>query len=238
MDNPARLARTVVATACSVEVGVPGRSRPVAAHAVDQQGALLFSMTEAAPDCADLVVPGWPGPTIQARASDVSGVAHPGRVRGVVDLSGTGEVLAADTLEESVREGLREPVGGVVVRLVPDSIALEWTVERRRAGHPVVDVPAEEYAAAGVDALAGWQDGWITHLDAHHRETLRGLVADRVQPVSVVRPVLADERGLVLREHIGTCRRDLRVPFPSSVRCGCEATRALRDLLAVVGARG
>ncbi len=113
----------------------------MSAHAVDEQGALLVSMTEAAPDCADLVVPGWPGPTIHAVATDVSGVAHPGRVRGAVHLSGTGEVLA-------------------------------------------------------------------------------------------------DEMGLVLREYIGTCRRDLRVPFPSAVRCGCEATRALRDLLAVVGTRG
>ena len=210
----------------------------MSAHAVDEQGALLVSMTEAAPDCADLVVPGWPGPTIHAVATDVSGVAHVGRVRGAVHLSGTGEVLAADSLEDSVRECLREPAGGVVVRLAPESISLGWSVEQRRPTPAAVEVVAEEYAAAGVDALAGWQDGWITHLDAHHRETLRELVADRVQPVSLVRPVLADERGLVLREYIGTCRRDLRVPFPSAVRCGCEATRALRDLLAVVGTRG
>lgn len=232
MENRAGLAKTIAATASSVEVGILGHSAPVARHALTEDGALLFSLSEAAPDCAHLVVPGSRGPVLRATASDVSRVPHAGRVRGTVHLTGHAEVMG-EPVDEQLREHLGLADGGLVGRLVPDTVTLEWTIERGMSAKPPVDVDAGDYALAAVDALAGWQDGWITHLDAHHREDLRELVADEVQPVAVVRPVHADESGLVLREHVGTYRRDIRVPFPERVRCGCEAIDALRGLVRV-----
>ena len=136
-------------------------------------------------------------------------------------------------VDEQLRAHLGIDDDGLVARLVPDTVRLEWTVERGMTAKPPVDVDTGDYVLADIDALAGWQDAWIAHLDAHHREDLRDLVADEVQPVAVVRPVHADEHGIVLREHVGVHRRDVRVPFPQRARCGCEAVEALRGLVRV-----
>lgn len=232
MKNWAGLAKTIVATASSVEVGIMGSRAPVARHAVTRAGGLLFSLAEAAPDCAPLIAPGDQGPVLHAVAADVSSVPHAHRVRGVVQLTGRAEVMT-----EPVTDDLREHLGlaedGLVGRLVPDTVTLEWTVERGRSDRSPVDVDAGDYALADIDALGGWQDGWMAHLDQHHRDDLRDLVAHEVQPVAVVRPVHADERGIVLREHMGTYQRDIRVAFPQRVRCGCEAVEALKSIMAV-----
>lgn len=231
MKNWAGLAKTIVTTASTVEVGVIGRGAPVARHAVTESGELLFSLAEAAPDCAHLIAPGSRGPALHAMAFDVSSVPRPDRVRGVVTLTGHAEVMT-----ESVTDDLLDHLGlqgGPVGRLVPDTVSIAWEVERSRSAPPVVDVDAGDYALADIDALAGWQDDWIAHLDAHHREDLRDLVASEVQPVAVVRPVHADETGIVLREYVGVCRRDLRVDFPRRVRCGCQAVEALTSLVRV-----
>ncbi|SMC67390.1 Protein of unknown function [Janibacter indicus] len=232
MAQDALLARTVVATASCLEVGLMGSRAPVSRHATDGSGAVFFALAEAAPDCVHLAVPGEPGPVVDAVAYDVSSVAHPGRLRGLVRLSGPAEVMT-----EPVTDDLREHLGlaedGLVGRLVPDTVTLEWTVERGRSDRSPVDVDAGDYALADIDALGGWQDGWMAHLDQHHRDDLRDLVAHEVQPVAVVRPVHADERGIVLREHMGTYQRDIRVAFPQRVRCGCEAVEALTSIMAV-----
>lgn len=232
MKNWAGLAKTIVATASTVEVGITGSSAPVARHAVTEAGGLLFSVAEAAPDCAHLVAPGTRGPALEATASDVSNVPHADRVRGVVHLTGHAEVMA-EPVSADLLEHLGLPEGGLVGRLVPDTITIGWTIERSRSAPPFVDVDAGDYALADIDALGGWQDGWITHLDAHHRDDLRDLVASEVQPVAVVRPVHADEAGIVLREYVGTYRRDHRVGFSRRVRCGCEAVEELKSLVAV-----
>jgi len=232
MQDWAALAKTVVATASSVEVGVLGDSAPVARHAITGAGGLLFSLAEAAPECAHLVAPGSRGPVLHAIASDVSSVPLADRVRGVVHLTGHAEVMT-EPVTDDLLDHLGLPEGGLVGRLVPDTVSIAWTVERSRSASPLVDVDPGDYALAGIDALGGWQDGWIAHLDAHHREDLRDLVATEVQPVAVVRPVHADESGIVLREHVGTYRRDIRVDFPRRVRCGCQAVEALRGLVRV-----
>ncbi len=228
----AGLAKTIVASASSVDVGVTGSRSPVARHAMTRSGGLLFSLAEVAPDCAHLVVPGARGPVIEAVASDVSSVPHAARVRGAVHLTGRAEVMTEHVTDELL-EHLELPPGGLVGQLVPETVALEWTVERTRSAAPLVDVDVADYVHAEVDPLGGWQDGWIAHLDAHHRDDLRDLVADEVQPVAVVRPVHADATGIVLREHVGSYRRDLRVAFPQRVGCGCEAVEALKGLMAV-----
>lgn len=236
MQNWAGLAKTIVATASSVEVGVVGRHVPVGRHALTQSGGLLFALDEVAPDCAHPVVPGAWGPVIEAVASDVSSVPHAERVRGEVHLAGHAELMV-EHVTDDLLEHLGLPEGGRVGRLVPDTVSVRWNVERSRGDVPLVDVDAGDYALAGIDALGGWQDGWMAHLDAHHREDLRDLVADVVQPVAVVRPIHADEAGIVLREHVGAYRRDIRIDFPQRVGCGCQATEALRSLVAV-GAAG
>lgn len=232
MNHPPGLARTVVASASHVEVGIMGHRAPLAAHAVDEGGALLSSLGEAAPECTHLVRPGTSGPVVHAVATDVSGVAHAGRVRGRVTLSGRAEVLA-DPVDVGLRAHLGLAERSLVARLEPTEVTLEWSVESGRTARPAVDVDPGDYAAAEPDPLAGWADGWLVHLDSAHRDSLRELVADAVQPVAVVRPVHADADGIVLREHVGVSRRDIRVPFPRAVRCGCEAIQALRVLISV-----
>lgn len=232
MKNWAGLAKTIVATASTVEVGITGKGAPVARHAITESGELLFSLVEAAPDCAHLVAPGARGPALHAIASDVSSVPLADRVRGVVHLTGHAEVMT-ESVTDDLLDHLGLPEDGLVGRLVPDTVSLAWTIERSRCAPPVVDVDPGDYALADVDALGGWRDGWIAHLDAHHREDLRDLVASEVQPVAVVRPVHADEVGIVLREHVGTYRRDIRVDFPRPVRCGCQAVEALKSLVRV-----
>lgn len=232
MKNPPGLARTVVAAASHVEVGIMGHRAPLAAHGVDEGGALLFSLEEAAPECAHLVRPGATGPVVHAVATDVSGVAHPGRVRGRVALTGRAQVLA-EPVDVALRARLGLAHGAPVARLVPTEVDLEWSVEAGRSARAEAEVDPGDYATAEPDALAGWADGWLVHLDTEHRAALRELVADSVQPVAVVRPVHADADGIVLREHVGVHRRDLRVPFPRRVRCGCEAVEALRVLISV-----
>lgn len=231
MKNWPGLARTVVASASSIEVGLLGHRAPVARHATDGSGAVLFALAEAAPECADLVTPGERGPVVDLVATDVSAVAHAGRVRGRVWLSGRADVLHQP--DEQLREHLEVLEGDPVARLLPTTVGLEWFVEAGTRPGEQVTIDPQAYADAGIDALAGWADEWIAHLDVDHRDSLRDLVAHLVQPVAVVRPVHADETGLVLREHVGTCRRDIRVSFPQPVRCGCEATEALRTLVAV-----
>ena len=230
MAQDAQLARTVVATASCLEVGLMGTRAPISRHATDGSGAVFFALAEAAPDCVHLAVPGEPGPVVDAVAYDVSSVAHPGRLRGLVRLSGPAEIVPHPGCEELL-DHLGVVPGAPVAKLVPQTVTLEWGVERRPG--EVVSVDPLAYARAGMDALAGWQDEWITHLDQHHRDDLRALVVDELQPVSSLRPVLADARGLVLREYVGTCRRDLRVHFPYEVACGCEAQSALADLVAL-----
>lgn len=232
----AELARTVVAGASAIDIGIVGRRAPVARHATDGAGALLFALEEVAPECAHLVRPGQRGPLVDATASDVSSVAHPGRVRGRVELTGRAQVMTEPVCDELLEHlGLTE--GQPVARLVPDTITLEWSVECGATRPARVDVAVAAYVAAEVDPLAGWQDGWITHLDGIHREDLRRLVEREVQPVATVRPVLADADGLVLREYVGTCRRDIRVDWSRPVGCGYQAQAALRSLLSVT-ARG
>lgn len=232
MQTPAGLARTIMASASSIDVGVMGHTAPLARHATDEDGALVFSLREAAPECAHLVGPGTPGPVIHAVATDVSGVPHAGRVRGRVVLTGRAEVLP-EPVDEALRAHLGLAEGAPLARLVPTEITLEWFVEAGMTPPHGLGIDPRDYANAQLDPLAGWADEWITHLDAEHRDALRELVADEVQPVAVVRPVHADAEGIVLREHVGACRRDLRVHFPHKVACGCEAQSALAELVAL-----
>lgn len=231
MTNWAQLAKSIVASAGSLEVGVVGQGRPVGRHAMTGSGEVVFSLVEAAPACAHLVVAGTPGPDILATVADVSTLAHSGRVRGLVRLGGRAEVMSGP-VDEQLREHLGVDEDALVARLVPTSIILDWRVEVERP--QVVHISPEDYTAAGVDALAGWQDEWLAHLDGHHGEHLRRLLGPQVglDASADLRPVLADQDGLVLREFHADRHRDVRIPFPRTVHCGCEAVEALSGMLA------
>lgn len=231
VEDPAVRAKTIVAMASWVEVGVPGRMAPLGRHAVERSGAVSFSLSEAAPDCAHLLRPGVEGPRVELVAHDVSSVPHHDRIRGRVRLSGPVVVLPEVPVELRRHLGLHPE--DLVGRLMPDQISLEWHVED--AGGPTeLTIDPVAWGLADLDALGGWQDEWIAHLDAHHRVDLHHLAARVLgqDPVGDIRPVLADEGGIVLREHSGGCHRDLRVLFGRPVTCGCEAVRALSELVA------
>ena len=53
---------------------------------------------------------------------------------------------------------------GPLARLVPDTVVLEWDVERRTSG---VSIDARAYAQAGVDPLAGWLLGNVLGFAAY-----------------------------------------------------------------------
>ncbi len=231
MSTPEHRARTLVATTTMVEVGVLDQRAVLRRHAVDGAGAVLFDLADAAPQCASRARPGTPGPVVDLVGTDVSSVPGPDRVRGVVRMSGPVEILPLP-LRPDLRDRLGIADDGVVGRLVPHALTLEWRVETD--GDPAPSrIGAEDYAAARVDALGGWEDGWVAHLDADHSAVLHTLATRHatVPPGARVRPVLADEFGIVLRVVSGQLRRDVRVPFPRRVSCGCEAVWALNSLV-------
>ncbi len=232
MINADRRAKTVMATSTHVEVGVLDQRVLLRHHAIEARGTVLFSLDDVPPRCAQRITPDTRGPLLDLLAVDVTSVLRPDRVRGMVRMTGTLEIYPGP-----VRENLAEHLGvdpdAQVARLVPEHVSLEWRVETPagRPLHTVID--EEDYAAAPVDPLGGWEDGWMAHLDAHHRETLRGVVS-RLAPIAPdasVRPILADELGMVVRVTQGATVNDLRVPFPQIVTCGCEAVQALNSLV-------
>ena len=231
MSTPEHRARTLVATTTMVEVGVLDQRAVLRRHAVDGAGAVLFDLTDAAPQCAARARPGTPGPVMDLVGTDVSSVPGPDRVRGVVRMSGPVE-LVTEPLREDLRAHLGLPDGGLVGRLAPDALTLDWRVETDGAT-TLSRIGAEDYAAARVDALGGWEDGWVAHLDADHPAVLHTLATRHgdVPEGSTVRPVMADELGIVLRVVSGRSTRDVRVPFPRRVSCGCEAVWALNALV-------
>ena len=122
--------------------------------------------------------------------------------------------------------------GRPILELRPESVTLDGRVE----GTGVVIVPVEEYAAAQPDPLAGWEAGFLRHLDADHAALLPGLarLAGPGLPADWrVRPVLADARGLVLRASApdGSEQHDVRLSFPTPAVCGCDAVEAFNALL-------
>lgn len=229
--DAARRAKTVLATATSVEVGCAGRRVRLWRHAVEQTGALLFPFARLAPECADRVVPGAKGPLVHAVASDVTSVPLADRVRGTVRLSGVLETVTDPSDDLVERLGARP--GELVARVVPRSVTLEWHVESGAGAGGPVPVEPHRLAGALVDPLGGWQDEWMAHLDACHGESLRCLAGSvtSLDAAARVRPVLADEGGIVLREELPGCHRDIRVAFAGPARCGCEASERLEGLM-------
>ena len=234
MLDPARRARSVLVTSANVEVGLLDKRVLLDTHVVDSFGAVVFAGRSVARSCLMRLLAGEASPPLDVVATDVAPVPQPDRVRGVVRMSGPVE-LVTEPLSEDVLTHLRVGPADPVVRFVPREVGLDWRVERP-AGQPggrSVAVPAPLYAGARPDGLAGWEGPWATHLAGHHGDVARTL-AERVTELAEgarLRPLLADEGGVVIRAYEGEGYRDVRVPFPRRAQCPCEAVAALGLLL-------
>ncbi len=240
VPTPAERARGVLAAATTVEVGVLSMTVPVERHAVDGSGALLLRAPVAAEGCPLALAGRLPSPVLVATATDVSSVAQPDRLRGRVRLTGTLERVAGP-----VPDDLAALLGGdgrgdrPVLRLRPVRVALDWRVGPAGAGGFVPVDPAA-YAAAPLDPLAGWEAAWTDHLARGH-EGLADALARGVRPDlgdgAYARPLLVDRGGLTLRVYDAAGRRqdDVHLPTRGVVRCGCDARRALEELVRALG---
>lgn len=237
----AERARTVVAAAASLDIGVLNLQNPVERHAVDGDGSVLFVPPPGSPERHFAVVRRLATPRLTAVARDLAPVACADRVRATVLLTGHlspfDPATAHGQLDQLVRhltghesaadwDGDRRPI----LRLRPETIQLQ---------PDGVSVPADDYAAAGPDPLLGYEGQWLPHLARDHADvlvalalaadpTLDGLV---LGPYAVT-PYAVDRFGLVLRVRLhGGATRDLRLDFPRPARCGCDVPPAFNDLL-------
>ncbi len=241
MIQAGRRAKTILATSTHVELGVFDRRVLLRRHAIEEAGTVLLRLEDIPPRCAQRVLEaGSPeAPWLDLVATDVTSVARPDRIRGIVRMTGRLERYDGPMSDHlAAHFGLDDAgnVGGSrprIARFVALRIGLEWRVETTDCRAVHVGIDPDVYAAARVDSLGGWEDGWMAHLDAHHRDSIRALV-ERILPLPAgadARPVIADELGMVVRVTQGRCVRDLRVPFGRSVGCGCEAVEALNSLV-------
>lgn len=243
MIQAGRRAKTILATSTHVEIGVLDRRVLLRRHALGIGGTVLLSLADIPPRCVERLTADPSragGPQLDLVATDVTSVRRPDRIRGIVRMTGRLEVydrpLSAELATHLSVDGhpgraRTRRVG----RFVPGQIDLEWRVETTDARPTHVAIDTDVFGAARVDPLGGWEDGWVAHLDTHHRESIRNLV-ERFIPLTAgvsARPVLADELGLVVRLGEGRCVRDVRLPFGRIVGCGCEAVEALNTLVTV-----
>lgn len=232
MSLPATRARTTVATATSLEVGVLDRTESVLRHAVAADGAVVFLPPAGSPLAAASLVPG--SPAVSAVMLDVGPVPAADRLRGRVVMTGRPRPVSRRLPAPLVGFlcGEERAPGRQLLELSPQTIHLEWHVE----GDLAQTVDPQEYAAARPDPLAGWEEGFLRHLADDHGDLLAPLAArlgHDVAPDERVRPVLADTDGVVLRvvDRSG-CARDVRLGFDSPASCGCDVVAAFNGWLA------
>ncbi|WP_110208067.1 DUF2470 domain-containing protein [Nocardioides daejeonensis] len=233
--TPAERVRSILATTSDLRVGVLNMAVDVPRHALAADGSLLFLPGSESPERVFAVAPNLPAQTVQVTANDLAPVAHPDRVRGLVQMTGKLGVFG-NPLPAGAREhlaGPNEPVAGEpVLRFVPQRIALTWHCETAGEAKPV-EVALDDYRNSFPDPLVGLEDDWLNHMHRDHAHALAALaryVAPSVNPTAL-RPMQLDRYGLVLRLEDGAERHDVRVPFRHPVRCGCEVREAFADVL-------
>lgn len=239
--TPAERARTVVASAASLDIGVLNLQNPVERHAVDGDGSVLFLPPAGSPERHFAVTRRLATPRLTAVARDLAPVACADRVRATVLL--TGHLSPFDPAEA------RGQLAALVRHLTGHPDPGEWNAERQpilRLRPEVVQmlpgsvaVPAEEYAASAPDPLTGYETQWLPHLARDHAEVLIALATAHdpslesiaLSPYAVT-PYALDRFGLVLRVRLPDgSTRDLRLDFPRPARCGCDVPPAFNDLL-------
>jgi len=236
---PAERARTLVAGAVELRVGVLNMTHEVNRHAVGSDGSVLFIAPPDSPGAVFRVAPRLRPQIVTVTTVDVASVPQHDRIRGSLRL--TGPVRPTDEpLPAGVRTHLAGPdprdfdTAGPVLRLQPTRVSLSWHCEGAPDGSDLVEIAAEEYREAFPDPLTEYETQWLPHLQLDHSELLRTLAAHvcgELDGSVDVRPLALDRYGLVLRLYQPDSHRDVRLPFARQVLCGCEIRDAFNDLL-------
>lgn len=237
--SPAERARTVLRLSPYLRVRVPGASGDVDLHGVDPGGSVVLVVPDDDPVVTAVRQAGDTVPVL-LDATDLCPVPVADRVRGRARVVGWVHeppaqlrrelaVVAADREDAAalldigtVRTVLYVEVAEVLLvdgGADPDEVAA------------VVFVPAEQYAAAAPDPLAGVEAALLGHLGTEHCAELARLSVLLPLPVRAaagrVTPVRLDRHGLVLRAG-GT---DVRLPFAEPLSCPHQLTGRMRELL-------
>ena len=239
--DPAQRARTLVAGAVELRVGVLNLTHEISRHAVGSDGSLLFQAPADSPGNVFRVAPRLPPQVVTVTAVDVANVPQRDRVRGTLRLTGPMQP-APEPLPVAVRTHLAWPdprefdTAGPVLRLRPSRVALAWHCESGGpGGHESLAIPAEEYSVARPDPLLQYEAQWLPHLNLDHSDVLRALAVHacggELDDSVDVRPLALDQFGLVLRLYTDAVPTDVRLAFRRVVSCGCEIREAFNDLL-------
>lgn len=250
----AERARTVLATATSVRIGVLTMADDAERHLVAKDGSLWLQPAAESPARVLAIagaMPTWVG---TVTALDVASVPHADRLRGRVTLTGPMEAVR-EPMASHVRDHLlrRRPgasqEAGRILRMAPTRVVLEWFCEDARDTSGLgrsTSVPGSAYRSALPDPFADCEGEWLAHLHRHHATAVRRLAehaAGGLDDGTDARPLLVDRHGLVLRVYppplTGT-PYDLRIGFTQPVECACEGTDALDEVWrrAGLGGRG
>jgi hypothetical protein len=245
--SAAERARTLVASAVELRVGVLNMTHDVNRHAVCSDGSVLFLAPPDSPGTVFRVAARLPPQVVTVTTVDVASVPQHDRIRGSLRLTGPMRPVV-EALPADVRTHLAGPDprdadnAGQVLRLQPTRVSLSWHCERELdGGSDVVDIAAEEYRDAFPDPLMEYETRWLPHLHLDHSELLRTLAAhvcENLDESVDVRPLGVDRFGLVLRLYEPGAHRDVRLPFARQVLCGCEIRDAFNDLLQWVDPHG
>lgn len=224
-------ARTALASASSVRLGVAGGGVEVVRHVVAVDGSVVLVVGE---DSAlvDRIADGRQAALpVQLRAVDVAPVALPERVRGTVAIAGRLRLLD-EIVPDEVLAHLRGPGGAwahrPVLRLMPRRVVAHLPQPGGTQSPSEIDL--EAWSQARTDPLVGFAEEWVQHVDAAHRDVLAALVgttADRVRPVGI------DRHGIVLR--VDAPARHVRIDFERPASCGCDVGEAVDALLREAG---
>lgn len=222
-------ARSVIVTpGAHLEIGILSWRRTLARHLVDDLGRVIVDARDAVGRCLPYLLAGRVSPAVDLLAVDVATTPQPDRIRATVRMHGTIAVIA-EPLPEAQRRHLGLEPADPVARFTPASVRVDWRVESPTTAALEPGV----FAAARPDPLTGWESGWLRHLDADHRPLLARLVEDVTGLLhgESVRALLADSTGIVVRVYGTGSTRDVRIPFPAPVGCGCQAIRAFSALV-------
>lgn len=232
MLSPAERARTIIATSTTLRVASPELTLEIHRHGVVPDGSILF---QAPGSYREQLGAGQH--RVTATAVDVATVPQADRVRGEVILSGP-IYDVVEPLPAGMRlhlTGSDEPSEDTqLVRLVPDTVALRWRCEVKDDEPVARQVALEDYRCAFPDPLLGYEAEWLPHLQADHRDVLTGLARYELgweDKPEDVRALGIDRYGLVLRVRDCGVSLDLRIPFDSTVTCGCDVREAFGALL-------
>lgn len=234
---PAERARTLIAGASALRVGVLNLTHEVNRHTVGSDGSLLLLAPVDSPGAVFRVAPRLPPQIVTVTTVDVASVPQLDRIRGTLRLTGPMRP-ASDPLPAGVHTHLAGPdprdlaTAGPVLRLQPSRVSLTWHCED---GIESLSIPVEDYQSAFPDPVMEFENRWLPHLHRDHSELLRALAVyahPDLDDLADVRPLSLDRFGLVLRMYADDGRhQDTRLSWGRPVACGCEIRDAFNDLL-------